>query len=367
MKHNLAFALEQAHPQQFFPACLYTDADLLTLEKEYIFRKTWLYVGDIEQLFYQNNVFVTEVADTSVLLIKTENNALKAYYNLCPHRASLLCPESGQYSLKQLVCPYHAWVYNLEGQLMGTPSKDRFPEGFSLEDYPLKSLRCEQWEEFVFVCFDDAVPSLKTFLGDIPEVIQGYRHPATKQLVKQQYQVACNWKVYHDNTLCDYHVPVVHRDTLNKLQGSVRYYEHSFNQYVNVLHTPTTEQWRKENPILDTISSEEARSRFFTYGIFPNLHFLALPNGVLAWLRIDPLTVNTCKIHLEIYGLPNFSPSAETLSQEFEAFMKEDMAVTEMVQKGYASGGYEAGIANQLENRILHQQQLIREFLKTSI
>lgn len=364
MKNNLGSILDQDYPQQFFPRSLYTNPDLLSLEIERIFQKTWLYVGDTDRLFNENNILVTEVINISILLVKTQENLIKAYYNLCPHRASLLCSESGQYSLNQFVCPYHAWVYNLEGNLIGTPAKDRFPETFSLEDYPLKSIRCEQWEKFIFVCFDEAAPSLNEFLGDIPTTIQGYHLPETKQLFQQNYKVNCNWKVYHDNTLCDYHVPIVHKNTLNKIQGSVRYYQHQFNQYVNLLYTPTTEQWRKDNPVLDTIVSEKARYGFFTYGIFPNLHFLALPNGVLAWIRIDPLTVNTCEVNLEIYGLPHFSPTGETLKEEFETFMKEDMVVTEMVQKGYESGGYEAGIANQLEDRILHQQNLIREFLR---
>jgi len=363
MKTNLGSILDQDNPQKFFPASLYTDPNLLPLETKQIFRKSWLYVGDADQLFDQNNIFVTEVTNTSILLIKTQENSINAYYNVCPHRASLLCPELGRYSDSKLVCPYHAWVYNLEGKLIGTPAKDRFPETFALEDYPLKSIRCQQWEKFIFICFDETKPSLEAFLGEIPKTIQGYRQPETKQLFQQNYKVNCNWKVYHDNTLCDYHVPIVHKYTLNKIQGSVRNYQHQFNRYVNLLYTPTTEQWQKDNPLLDTIISEKARYGFFTYGIFPNLHLLALPNGVLAWIRIDPLTTDTCEVNLEIYGIPNFSPPAETLREEFETFMKEDMVVTEMVQKGYESGGYEAGIANQLEDRILHQQKLIREFL----
>ncbi|MDR9403135.1 MAG: aromatic ring-hydroxylating dioxygenase subunit alpha [Halothece sp. Uz-M2-17] len=354
----------QGYPHQFFPAHFYTDSDLVSQEKEKIFHQTWLYVGDIKQLFHDNNIFVTEISDISILLIQSEKDFIRAYYNLCPHRASLLCSESGQQSLKQLVCPYHAWVYNLEGKLIGTPAQERFPENFKLEDYPLKAIRCDVWEGFLFVSFNPNAPELKTFLGSIPQTIQGYRLPETKLLVQETYEVACNWKVYHDNTLCDYHVPVVHRNTLNKVQGAVRYYKHYFDTYVNLLYTPTTEQWRKDHPILDTIPLEKARYGFFTYGIFPNLHFLALPDGVLAWIRIDPLTVNSCQVHLEIYGIPDFSLPAEQLSEEFAAFMKEDMAVTEMVQKGYESGGYEGGIANQLEDRILHQQTLIRDFLR---
>ena len=353
----------QSNVRVFFPANLYTDPDLLPLEQTNIFRKTWLYVGNVEQLFPENNIFVTEIAKASIVLIKTHQTTVQAYYNVCPHRGALLCPELGKQSKNQFVCPYHAWVYDLEGQLIGTPAKDRFPEGFSLDDYPLKSIRCEQWEGFIFICFDEATLPLIEFLGDIPQSIQGYRQPETKQLVQKTYEVACNWKVYHDNTLCDYHVPIFHRETLNQIQGSVRYYEHYFDPYVNLLYTPTTQKWRNEHPVLETIPSEKARSGFFTYGIFPNLHFLALPDGVLAWIRIDPLQVDTCQVNLEIYGIPNFSPSAEELAQDFETFMQEDMAITELVQKGYASGAYSGGIANQLENRILQQQALIRTFL----
>lgn len=364
MKHRSNFTLKQTSPEKFFPAKVYTDPELLSKEKQNIFKKSWLYVGDEAQLFQENNVFVANICDTSILLVKTSQNSIKAYYNVCPHRASLLCSELGQHSLKQFVCPYHAWVYNLDGQLIGTPAKDQFPETFSLEDYPLKTIRCDQWEGFIFICFDETAPPLMTFLDAIPKQIQGYRQPETKQLVQKQYEVACNWKVYHDNTLCDYHVPVVHRETLNKVQGPVRHYQHYFYDYVNLLYTPITQKWQDNHPLLDTIPSEEARYGFFTYGIFPNLHLLALPNGVLAWIRIDPLTVNTCQVVLEIYGIPNFSPSSEQLQEEFEAFMTEDMEVTELVQKGYESGAYEGGIANRLEDRILHQQRLIREALQ---
>ncbi|MFP4694548.1 MAG: aromatic ring-hydroxylating oxygenase subunit alpha, partial [Halothece sp.] len=193
--------LKPTSSQQFFPANFYTDPELIPQEKQSIFKKNWLYVSDRAQLFQENNIFVTEICDISVLLVKNSRNSIQAYYNVCPHRASLLCSESGQHSLKQFVCPYHAWVYNLEGKLIGTPAKDQFPEGFSLDDYPLKPIRCEQWEGFIFICFDETAPPLATFLDAIPKQIQGYRQPETKQLVQKQYKVACNWKVYHDNTL----------------------------------------------------------------------------------------------------------------------------------------------------------------------
>lgn len=363
LKESLKKAfLSRNRQTEFFAEVLYTDPDLLAVETQKIFRKTWLYIGNTKTLEKPGTVLVTDIADASILIVRTDTGDLKAFYNVCPHRASLLCSQTGLQSIKQFVCPYHAWVYNLEGQLIGTPQKERFPEDFCLEDFPLKLLRCEHWQEFIFVSFEPNVPPLEEFLGMAGKTLKSHQTETTKLLVQKQYQVHCNWKNYHDNTLCDYHVPVVHRTTLNELQGPVRFYEHSFDKYVNLLYTPTPQPWRDENLPLEHLS-ERDRLGFYTFGIFPNLHLLALPNGVIVWLRIDPLTVDTCQINLEIYGIPEFSPPKNILLEEFETFMKEDMEITELVQKGYATGAYSSGIANQLENRILHQQDLIREFL----
>lgn len=361
IKERLQTLLTQTQEPYFFDGSLYTDPKLLPLEIAAIFRKTWIYVGDAACLAKPGTVWTTEVAGCSVLIVHTPQGELKAFHNVCPHRASLLCPEAGISQVKQLVCPYHAWVYNLDGELIGTPAKERFPESFRLADFPLKSVRCEQWQGFIFVSFTSDVPPLQEFLGSAGKTLESHRTEATKLLGHRQYQVNCNWKNYHDNTLCDYHVPVVHRQTLNVIQGPVPLYEHYFEPFVNLLYTPTTQQWRAENQVLDHLQ-ERARFGFFTYGIFPNLHLIALPNGVLSWLRIDPITVETCQVNVEIYGIPGMDTASE-LIEEFEAFMHEDMTVTEMVQRGYASGAYTPGVANQLEDRILHQQRLIRQFL----
>ncbi|WP_036478389.1 aromatic ring-hydroxylating dioxygenase subunit alpha [Myxosarcina sp. GI1] len=362
MKQDLPDSLLSDTKSTFLAARYYTDPDLLPQEMQAIFRRTWLYVGDAANLSTQNNVWVTEAANCSILVTRDNNNILKAFYNVCPHRASVLVSQSGIHSLKKIVCPYHAWVYELDGQLQGTPAKDGFPECFHYEDFSLKAIRCEQWLGFIFVCFSEDAPSLAEHLGEVHCNIKQHYSDLTTLLVKKQYSVACNWKNYHDNTLCDYHVRVVHPHTLDPIQGAVRHYEHFFDEYVNLLYTPTTKEWRSQHRVLGSLS-DRARQGFFTYGIFPNLHLLALPNGVLAWLRIDPMTVDTCRINLEIYGIPNFSPPAAELEKDFEAFMKEDMEITEGVQQGYASGVYSGGIANQLEARILHQQRLIRCFL----
>lgn len=350
-------------PNHFFlEASRYTDPAWLPLEQQYIFRKTWLYVGDALDLAEPGAVKAVEVAGTSLLIARTETGSLNAFHNVCPHRASPFYYDDAVHVTKTLVCPYHGWVYGLDGQLKGAPMIKRFPDGFSCADFPLQAVRIEEWEEFMFVCFDEAAPSLVDYLNPIPRDMQGYRTASTQRLLKRNYEVACNWKNFHDNTLCDYHVPIAHRETLSPVQGPVALYQHEFSDYVNLLYTPTTPDWRAANPVLEHLPDRN-RLGFFTYGIFPNLHMFALPNGVFGWVSIIPRTVGTSTISVEVYGTPGISPTAEAIAADFNATTQEDIILTEGVQRGYASGAYTAGVANGLEARIMHQQALIRKFM----
>lgn len=346
-------------PEQFLlTADHYTNPRWMPIEQQAIFRRAWLYVGDGKYLNQSGMVWARSVAGVPLLIVRDNAGELRAFHNVCPHRAAILSPKAGIHPCQTLVCPYHAWVYDLSGRLVGVPSQAQFPPSFQKQDFGLRSVRLETWSGFVFICFDDATPPLAEYLGSIPDYLGQHRIAATQSLVAKQYTVACNWKNYHDNTLCDYHVAIAHRTTLNQVQGPIRHYQHQLEAFVNLLYTPTAKAWQAENPVLPALKGR-SREGFFTYGIYPNLHLLGLPNGLLAWLRIEPLTVESCQVTLEMYGDPAFCPPVEDLLADFEAFMQEDMVLTESVQQGYASGAYTPGPVNGLEVRIIHQQQLI--------
>lgn len=345
-------------PAQFLlEAQHYLDPRWEAVEQQRIFRDSWLYLGDRAQLS-PGQVWSTTVAGRSIVVTCSLEGELKGFYNLCPHRAARLCPEPGIQSAKQLLCPYHAWVYGLDGELLGVPLQDRFPHGFDPGDYSLQAVRVETWSDFLFVCFAERGPSLEEYLGLIPTQVGQHRRDETQLLLSKSRAVACNWKNYHDNTLCDYHVAIAHRETLNVIQGPIKYYGHQFGFYTNLLHTPVTAKWQAENRSLPGVTGL-GQDQLLTYGIFPNLHLIAAPSGLMAWIRIDPLTPETCQVDLEVYGIPEYSPAIAQLEQDFGDFMAEDVALVESVQRGYASGHYQPGPVHQLEARIVHQQKLI--------
>lgn len=358
---------------RFLDAKFYTDPGFIALEQQQIFRKTWLYAGHSQTLVQSGSAITVEVAGQSILISRPHKdaNTLRAFYNVCSHRAAPLQIQAGTCS-QRFICPYHGWVYNLDGQVMGTPQRKHFPKAFDAQHFPLKSVQIEQLGPFMFVCLDtteypDArVPPLLDYLGQAAATITAYPLSQMQQLTAQDAVVACNWKTFHDNSLCDYHVDIAHRQTLKETQGSVENYEYRFDQYVNCLATPVTKSWQIENQILEELP-EASRASFFTFGIFPNLHIFVLPNGALYLERIDPLTVNTCRVRTEIYSIPDFSPSTAKLAEWYDLLLSEDIALVEGVQRGYASGIYTAGIANGLESRVLHQQALFRRFMATHV
>lgn len=351
-------------PPTFLDPSFYTSAELLPLEQQHIFQKSWIYVGHAAKLAEPNSGMITEVADRSLLLTRTKEGTLKAFYNVCPHRGALLETTEVAKPLKCLVCPYHGWVFDSSGQLKATPEKTRFSQAIDFKKFSLKPVRLETWGPLMFVCLSESAPPLSAFLGEAYTRMAAFPMEQVVCLFEKDYTVRCNWKTFHDNSLCDYHVSIAHPNTLKDVQGLTKYYQYALDDYVNVLETPITKAWLKDHQVLDELS-EPLRSQFLTFGIFPNLHVYALPNGHLFIERIEPVSVDTCQVHTEVYGIPGHddADSLAALETWYDELFDEDLTLTEGVQKGYASGAFSPGPINELEARIVHQQQLIRRFL----
>ena len=151
-------------------------------------------------------------------------------------------------------------------------------------------------------------------------------------LFEKDYEVSCNWKTFHDNGLCDYHVSIAHQTTLKDVQGHTKYYQYMFDDYVNALITPITQKWKSENEPWEVLP-EPMRSQFITFGIFPNLHIYALPDGTLYVERIDPISVSECQIHSEVYGRPHHLNHIGELEKWYEALFEEDRILSRRCPK----------------------------------
>ena len=201
------------------------------LERDAIFRRTWLNVGRVEQLPKKGSYFTKEldVARTSVVVLRDSDDQIRAFHNICRHRGNKLVWNDFPWEetsgvCRQFTCKYHGWRYNLQGECTFVQQEDEF---FDLDkgDYGLASVRAEVWEGFIFVNLDNEdTTSLHEYLGELGAGLAGYPFHKLTQVHRYRSEVKSNWKLYVDAFTEFYHAPVLHAkqavaDESRKLQS----------------------------------------------------------------------------------------------------------------------------------------------------
>ncbi len=156
---------------------------------------------------------------TSIIIVN-DGDEIRAFYNLCRHRGNKLVwndypGEEVSGSCRQFVCKYHAWRYSLKGDLTFIQQEQEF---FDVDkaDYPLKGVRCEVWEGFIFVNFDDDAVSLEEYLGEFGQGLKGYPFHEMTEHYSYRATVGSNWKLFIDAFVEFYHAPILHMKQAEK-------------------------------------------------------------------------------------------------------------------------------------------------------
>ena len=188
----------------------YTDPEFAKLEWERMWTKTWNIAGPLCDIPEVGDYFTHTLGRESFIFIRTDEDEIKGYYNICPHRGSRLRPSVGAGHAEQLQCPFHLWTFDIEGKLHTVPDRQHFVNGIPEDKQHLAEVRVETWGPFVFFNMDDEAESLTDFLGVIPSHLDPY-HFEEYHLV-QDYQLIwdCNWKFAVDQFAEIYHLPALH-------------------------------------------------------------------------------------------------------------------------------------------------------------
>ena len=194
------------------------DPEHWKLEQQAIFRRTWLHVGRVERLPKVGSYFTREMpsagAGTSLIINKDKDGVIRAFYNLCRHRGNKLVwndypGEEVSGACRQFTCKYHAWRYALNGDLTFIQQEDEFFDVDKTE-YPLVSVRCEVWEGFIFVNFDDDAQPLVESMGDFGKGLEGYPFHEMTEVYSYRAEINANWKLFIDAFTEFYHAPILH-------------------------------------------------------------------------------------------------------------------------------------------------------------
>ena len=193
------------------------DPEFYELEKEAVFRRSWLYLGRAEQLPRKGTYFTKEFKflGISVLVVRGLDDRVRAFHNVCSHRGNKLMWEDNPRqeshgSCRQLACKYHGWRYDLEGQISYVHNA---PEFFDLkaEELALPKIHCEVWAGFIFINLEEKPrQSLREFLTPTVAKLESYPFQKMTQRYLIEGVVNSNWKILMDAFQELYHVPYVH-------------------------------------------------------------------------------------------------------------------------------------------------------------
>ena len=192
------------------PKSVYTSESFVARELKEIFAKEWICVGRADMLDAPGDYVTAEIAGTPIMVIRDESG-IRAQSNVCLHRMSTLLEGTG--NTRRIVCPYHAWTYNLDGSLRGAPGMGR-QSGFNRDDYCLPEVRCEIWLGWILVTLSPDAPEPGAHLAEIAALIAPYGMENYTQTFREHHHWNTNWKVLAENFMESYHLPVCHAGTI---------------------------------------------------------------------------------------------------------------------------------------------------------
>ncbi len=196
------------------PRWCFTSEAFFAREVERIFKRVWNLVGRIEEVAEPGDYMTVEVVGEPLIIMRDEGGSLHAFANACQHRGAQLLDGTGNCK-RAILCPYHGWAFATDGRLIGAAGMERTSD-FDMADWGLAEIRLEVWAGFMFVCFDQAAIDLMTYLGDITEQFASYRFEDMVLTKRWSYDLACNWKIYAENSTEDYHTATVHGGSIGK-------------------------------------------------------------------------------------------------------------------------------------------------------
>lgn len=349
LKGNVSVPFEQARAM---PPSVYTSEDFLTHELNSIFAKDWFCVGRASAIAASGDYVTLELAGQPVIVLRDATGALKAMSNVCRHRMSTLL--EGRGNTRSIVCPYHAWTYNLDGSLRGAPAMTQ-NEGFCKTDYKLPDTRCEEWLGWVFISLNPDTPKVANQLSKVEDLVGDYDMSAYTETFFETHLWDTNWKVLAENFMESYHLPVCHAGTIGGLSKLDEMIcppgEDAFNY-----HTILKDESLKIAMAHPSNTRMEGDRRRTTYllAIYPSL-LITLTPGYFWYLTLHPHGVGQVRIGFG-GGMSNDyadDPDAQANFEQLKALLDdvnvEDKGCTEKVYRGLSSSAATPGHLSHLE------------------
>ena len=349
------------------PAEAYTSPDIFSLESSQLFERSWTFVGFANDLINVGDIRPINVAGTPLLLVRSFDQQIRVFHNVCRHRNLKLVEKSGNCK-NSITCPYHRWTYDLEGRLKVAPyfggDKNTLPEGFKLDDHGLHEVPCRLFHEWLFVNISGDAPSFESHIEPLKKHLESFNFDEFTLVASLEFgEIKSNWKLLMENFIEPYHVQFVHKTTTNQplsdhyliLEG------HCLGSAVDLTHEKQVQA--KE----DTLS---ASSRYLT--LFPNFVLgLYYPDQIGVHLN-QPLSAETTRQRRVIYIHKDSNQSTykvERLRSLWDSVHREDHEICERLQEGRYSIVAEQGgvLSPHWEASVRKFQELVANSIRPAL
>ncbi len=324
-------------------------------ERERIWFGGWVCVGRSEELAATGDYLLRDLLGESVIVLRNRGGELRAFYNVCAHRGTrLLDPEPACGHLgKVLKCPYHAWSYDLDGRLIGTPNVHE-DERFERGDYPLHAVAVDEYAGFVFVSLEPNVKPLDVSLRSSVETITDfdrYRMGELRVARRLVYEVKANWKILVENYNECLHCPTIHPELVAVVplyrKGEV--WDGETRDGGNLMRdgaTSFTATGSSDLPIFPDLRPEDYGMYYGAFQ-FPNLMINLHPDALMTYVLYPRGPAHTTVVseflfRPETIALPGFRP--DPVVDLWDLISRQDWVVCERAQTGVSSRSYRSGV-----------------------
>jgi phenylpropionate dioxygenase-like ring-hydroxylating dioxygenase large terminal subunit len=353
------------------PAWVYRNDEFHQLEMEHVLLPGWQIVCHVSEVANVGDYVSFDFLGQRGFVVRDESGAVRAFHNVCSHRAHAVVSGDRGHCSKFLTCMYHGWTYHLDGRNRSISAPDTFPR-FDRSKFGLKPIELEVYQGMVFVRFRTGWPSVAALMQPYHAELEHYRMDKMVPLDELWvHDLEIDWKNVIENYVEDYHFPIGH-------PGLSALMESKYDREVRPEGTMRLSHRMREKPLASSWSAvryaaflpaiehlpEDMRRRWTYFGLFPNVYFDVYPEW-LDFFHVVPTGPGRVRIRARSFGFPDDRRemrAARFLCARLNARVQaEDEILTRSVQQGLASGAYGQGILSDKEVVLAGFQDWIRE------
>jgi phenylpropionate dioxygenase-like ring-hydroxylating dioxygenase large terminal subunit len=364
---EIAAVREQPERSSWLPAQCYTDPAFYELEKERMFRRSWLSVGRTEQVSNPGDYFAINLFGEPLIIVRDKGGIVRALSNVCPHRWMLLVGHDADSTFpfktepcgnrRSFQCPFHLWSFDLDGKMIGAPGMEE-AEDFNKQDWSLPQFRVELWGGFIFVNLDPEAEPLAPQLATLDPFVEAYELDRLRTIGTLEYECDWNWKISVEAGSESYHHQGLHQNLLEDLLPAAMSEIESTRGPYSLYRNPTADG----SPVPTAFPppaglSDRQRSCLKLVTIFPYTMFFMLPEST-GYLQLIPESHDKHRLRYVLLAHPNIDQHenpeevANVLRETFDVVHQQDMAAGRYCWAGAQSSLARPGRRSHLETQL---------------